>query len=219
MPVLAAFDDARLDAQLAKILHGGHRPAQSPRAVSLLSSLQHLYASRRASATAVMALGLAIFAGTTVLRERREPYRQDSSKIAPPPRHRVVSLVPSAVEQASSRQVEHKATPSARHRPEPIAGVPAGPVLTATARPPRKRDTKPTALAKTDVLPAPAAAVDLPSPVQDRPSTSSASATVLAAVTPRPDAPGRSAEAGETVRSDRRIRRASVDTIRALRRQ
>lgn len=219
MPVLAAFEDERLDTNLAKILHGGNRPAQSPRAFSLMSSLQHLYASRRASATVAMVLGLTIFAGATVLRERREPHHQESSKVPPPPRHQVVSLAPPAVEHAFSRQVEHKATPSARHRSEPIAGVPAGPVLMATALPPRKRDTKPTALAKTDVLPAPAPAIDLPSPVQDRPSTSSATATVLAAVTPRPDAPGRSAEAGETVRPDRRIRRDSVDTIRALRRQ
>jgi hypothetical protein len=224
MPVLAAFGDTRLDADLAKILHGVKPPAQSPRAVSLMSSLQHLYTSRRASATAALALGLAIFAATAMLRERGEPHRQDSAKVAQPARHRVVPPAPSGVEQAlagqvGAGQVAGEATPSARQPSAPIAEAAAGPVLTTTARPPRKRDTKPTALAKTAVIPAPASAVERPSPVQDRPATSGTTDTVLAAVAPRPDPPEIFAEARETTRSDRRLRRDSVDTIRALRRQ
>jgi len=219
MPALAAFGDTRLDANLAKILHGGNRPAQSPRGVSLMSSLQHLYASHRASATVAMALGLAIFAGTAMLRERGEPYRPDRSTVAPPSRHRVVPPAPAEVEQPLAGQVAREATPLARHRSAPIAEAPVEPILTATARPARQRDTKPIALAKRDVRPAPAPAVDRPSPVQDRPSTSGTTDTVLAAVTPQADSPDIFTEARETARSDRRIRRDSVDTIRALRRQ
>lgn len=219
MPVLAAFGDTRLDADLAKILQGVSHAAQTPRAISLMSLLHHLYASRRASATVAIALGLAAFAGTAMLPERSEPYSEGTFKVGAPPRHRVVTPASSEAEQTFSKHPTSKIMPLALPASPRITEAAARPMLTAAARPMHKRRTKPTASSKADILLAQAPAVSLSSPAQGSLSASSATDAVSAAVTSQPDAASRLVEASDIPLSSRRVRRDSVDAIRALRRQ
>lgn len=219
MPALAAFDDARLDADLANILHGVGRKAVSSQTSVVKACLQRLYASRRASATVAIALILAAFAGTALILEHAGRDGSDATDMAGPLRR------PAALpdQSGTALPVVSRPLPSSL---QPVAIPPARAVSVTVApaeggvatRPPRGHRTRPIAVPAANVVLADATPVGPPSPAEPSPGRVAAE-DVASTLVPNVRRSDTSVDIKTVALPDRQVRRDNVDAIRAFRRQ
>lgn len=212
MTTFHLFDDERLDANLATILHlPGALAAANPLADRPASALHGMQGSRRASVTVVAALGIAL-CGTIVALfvDRSDPPTGDSAtRTADDGRH-VIDLgttpvirrspYPAAMPTGAPSIIFH-AHPTARHKPTThVAAISDQPIVTE------------------DIPSAPAPSFQgMPLIPAQLPGADGG--PKLSPAAPQIDTPESSPTATSDTKSLDRDRRDSVSAIRSLRRQ
>lgn len=219
MTAFTAFEDERLDANLAAILRLPDTAAAADPVGGATSPLHRVRGSRRASVNVVTALGIALGGAIVALIAGRNDTSMSTDAPGNPDMRKVIDLGGPAVIQrpfdgspvvtdtVGTVKTVRSALP--RHRP-----IRASLRIAATAERPA---TTPLPLSPNDEASAPSAPVGTKVAMADGPATIAAGAIAsLPAVAPAP-VPSPSATDGTA--STGRDRRASVDAIRSLRRQ
>lgn len=232
MTAFRAFDDERLDANLAAILRLPDAPIPSdPAAGAAVAPLRRVHGSRRASVNVALALGLALCGAVVAMLAGRtdtvtghpDTDGRDVRQVIPLSGTTVIRQ-PSDPVSASTATIDTAATGTA----------PAGTVTTARPRrtsvPPSMRvaATRAQPVAAPEPSPSPADASPAPAKAPAAPAGTNVAAvdtkTVTRADAPRPlpvatPDPAPSSATPADAASVKQDRRDSVDAIRGLRRQ